>query len=128
MVRADPQAKLKERLHRLSGAPGHMSKVDTFFEENEHRVAYETSLYGGTSGSPGLDFDGNITVLHTQNYFFRDDTGKTYSLMEFGVSFYDICNDLESRFPSISYQLFPNWKKLDEPMGEPMEEDNPMGL
>ncbi len=116
IVEADSEERLKRRQLQMNGGI-HMTRVDAFFKEYPQRLAYDTSLYRGSSGSPGFDMNGKIQVLHAQGYDL-DVEGKKYSLMEFGVKFSAICEDLESRF-NVAKQFFPNWNPEDDV--EPME-------
>ena len=56
-------------------------------------LPYDTSLFTGASGSPVFDLNGNIVAIHTQGYTLNVEGGKC-SLMEFGVTFQAICEDL----------------------------------
>ena len=75
-------------------------------ERDESFLPYDTSLFSGTSGSPVFDLNGKIVAMHTQRYTLGVDGGKQYSLMDFGVQFSAICEDLKRR--NLLEELFPN--------------------
>jgi hypothetical protein len=113
VVQSDFRERLEKRKRQMvSGI--HMASIGRIHENPwpHAHVAYDTSLYRGSSGSPGFDMNGKIVVLHAQGYIL-DVGGKKHSLMEFGVNFGAICVDLERRF-HIANQFFPNWTLLDD--------------
>jgi hypothetical protein len=118
VVEADPKERLRRRQRQMNGGI-YMAKIDGFFKESPQRLAYDTSLYRGSSGSPGFDMNGKIVVLHARGYDL-DIEGKIYSLMEFGINFGAICADLEIRFQNAN-RFFPNWNSQDD--AELMEAD-----
>ncbi|CAB4036410.1 Hypothetical predicted protein [Paramuricea clavata] len=67
VVEADSKERLRRRQRLMNGGI-HMAKIDGFFKEYPPRLAYDTSLYRGSSGSPGFDMNGKIVVLHVQGY------------------------------------------------------------
>ena len=77
---------------------------------------HTTQVFSGASGSPVFDLNGNIVAMHTQGYTLNVEEGQ-YSLMEFGVQFAAICEDLrrlnllEEFFPN--YSLGSNGKRMD---------------
>ena len=75
-------------------------------ERDESFLPYDTSLFSGTSGSPVFDLNGKIVAMHTQRYTLGVDGGKQYSLMDFGVQFSAICEDLKRQ--NLLEELFPN--------------------
>ena len=100
----------------------HMIRDYLLQSENTHEeegcLQYDTSLFSGASGSPVFDLNGNIVAMHTQGYLLKVERGQC-SLMEFGVQFKAICEDLRKR--NVLEQYFPNYN-LGE--GEArMEED-----
>ena len=93
-------------------------RAQVMSEEYQERVPYDTTLFRGSSGSPAFDMNGHIIALHTQG-FTLEIQGKTYSLMEFGVRFGAICEDLRLRYNNnVVKGYFPLY---DEPLQEPME-------
>jgi hypothetical protein len=98
-----------------------MTNIRAFFENRPGRLAYDGSLYFGSSGSPGFDMNGKIVVLHAQGYYFEVER-KKYSLMEFGINFSAICADLEDRFHIAKY-FFPNWSLQDDVQQMDLDED-----
>ena len=96
----------------------HMTN-DDLLRKYQDRLPYDTSLFYGSSGSPVFDVNGNIVAMHTQGYTLDVQGRKCCSLMEFGVQFSAICEDL--RKLNVVEQLFPNYKLgIDE---ERMDED-----
>ena len=84
----------------------HMAHEDLLQSaERNERLPYDTSLFAGASGSPVFDLNGNIVAMHTQGYTLDFGEGKC-SLMEFGVQFAAICEDLER---NLLEELFPNY-------------------
>ena len=71
-------------------------------------LSYDTSLFSGASGSPVFDLNGNIVAMHTQGYTL-DVNGRKCSLMEFGVQFNAICEDMRRRNLELVEELFPNY-------------------
>ncbi|CAB3981326.1 Hypothetical predicted protein [Paramuricea clavata] len=82
-------------------------------EKYKDCVPYETSLFTGASGSPVFDLNGNIVAMHTQGYTLNTESGQC-SLMEFGVHFNAIWEDMKSkeRYHDVE-QLFPNYNLED---------------
>ena len=82
----------------------------------EMSAFHTTQVFSGASGSPVFDLNGNIVAMHTQGYTLNVEEGQ-YSLMEFGVQFAAICEDLrrlnllEEFFPN--YSLGSNGKRMD---------------
>ena len=83
-------------------------------------LPYDTTLFSGSSGSPVFDLNGNIVAMHLQGYTLDVEGGKR-SLMEFGVQFSAICEDLKRK--NINPEdYFPHHNLgLDE---EKMDEEN----
>ena len=75
-----------------------MTKHDSLgcAEKFEDCLPYHTSLFTGANGSPVFDLNGNIVAIHTQWYILYVEGGKC-SLMEFGVTFQAISEDLRKR-------------------------------
>ena len=91
----------------LQSAGVHMANEDLLRSaERNERLPYDTSLFSGASGSPVFDLNGNIVAMHTQGYTL-DVEGGQCSLMEFGVQFAAICEDL--RRHNLLEKLFPNY-------------------
>ena len=100
--------KLQERHAICAGV--HMTSAESQ-EVNvryQERLAYDTTLFSGASGSPVFDLNGKIVALHTQGYKLNVQGGKC-SLMEFGVQFNAICEDMRLRYNNVVEQLFPNY-------------------
>ena len=77
--------------------------------ERKERLPYDTSLFSGASGSPVFDLNGNIVAIHTQGYVL-DVEGGNFSLMEFGIQFAAICEDLRVEYGLEELEaLFPNY-------------------
>ena len=115
VVEAAAKKKLHARQHKMGGGV-HMASIHNFFTNNPHRVAYDCSLYRGSSGSPGFDMNGKIVVLHAQGYLLNVKT-KNYPLMEFGINFGVICADFEQKYGfRIANKFFPN-RNLQDGVG-----------
>ena len=122
------QLKQRHEKHRQSqrnegtSAGVHMTNND--LQRYCERLPYDTSLFSGASGSPVFDLNGKIVAIHTQGYTLNVEGGKC-SLMEFGVQFSAICDDMRRRNLNVE-QFFPNFEEeesfpnVDE---EPMDED-----
>jgi V8-like Glu-specific endopeptidase len=95
----------------LQISPGvHMTNDDLLRSANRYQeqgcLPYDTTLFSGASGSPVFDLNGNIVAMHTHGYRL-DVEGEKYSLMEFGVQFSAICENLRER--NLLEQFFPNY-------------------
>ena len=109
--------KLQERHAVCAGV--HMTSAESQ-EVNaryQERLPYDTTLFSGASGSPVFDMNGNIVAMHTQGYKLKIQ-GRKCSLMEFGVQFNAICEDIRLRYNNVVEQLFPNYNE------EAMDIDN----
>ncbi|CAB3986669.1 FAM111A, partial [Paramuricea clavata] len=97
--------KLQERQEIHAGV--HISKAEMVEKTNiyEKCLPYDTSLFTGASGSPVFDLDGYIVAMHTQGYVLEVDGGQ-WPLMEFGVQFHAICEDMKTRGINVK-QFFP---------------------
>ena len=84
-------------------------------------LSYDTTLFSGSSGSPVFDLNGNIVAMHLQGYTLKIDERRKVSLMEFGVQFSAICEDLKRQnFNPKDY--FPHYNLGHDE--EQMDEDN----
>ena len=85
----------------------HIWKARVLQGDHRDQLPYDTSFFEGSSGSPVFNCDGHIVAMHTQGYPFKQGS-KKLSLMEFGVTFGAICQDVKERYgiESASY-LFP---------------------
>ena len=111
---------LEERQKNSTGL--HMTSDDRLRAnryEEQGCLPYDTTLFSGSSGSPVFYLNGNIVAMHTQGYTPKIDERCKCSLMEFGVQFSAICEDLRRRnfnpedyFPH--YILGPNEERMDE--------------
>ena len=114
---------LEERQRNSTGLP--MTSDDRLqvnrYEELGY-LRYDTTLFSGSSGSPVFDLNGNIVAMHTEGYTLNIDDKRICSLMEFGVQFNAICEDLR-RCDFIPEQFFPNYNL--GPNEERMDEDIP---
>ncbi len=106
--------KLQERHEALAGV--HMTSAEKLETANKYQkcLPYDTSLFCGASGSPVFDLDGNIVAMHTQGYTLNVPGGKC-SLMEFGVQFNAICEDMKRRNIVVE-EYFPNYNVGEEEM------------
>lgn len=97
-----------------------MTKHDSFgcAEKYKDCLPYDTSLFTGASGPPVFDLNGNIVAIHTHGYTLDVEGGKC-SLMEFGVKFHAICEDVKRR--KLHDKYFPNYNLENDE--ELMEED-----
>ena len=98
------------------GGGVHMASIQAFFskifflvffflKKIPHHVAYDCSLYRGSSGSPGFDMNGKIVVLHAQGYILIVEKRNYPS---FGIHFGVICAHLEQEHGlHIADQFFP---------------------
>jgi hypothetical protein len=95
----------------LQISPGvHMTNENLLRSANRYEeqrcLPYDTTLFSGASGSPVFDLNGNIVAMHTQGYLLDVEGGKC-SVMEFGVQFNAICENLRER--NLLEQFFPNY-------------------
>ena len=111
---------LTERHYQFVGV--HMTNTQRleYSEKYKSCLPYDTSLFSGASGSPIFDLDGKIVAMHTQGYTLKVPGGKC-SLMEFGVQFGAICEDLRRRNVDVD-RFFPNYELGKNE--EKMEVDN----
>ena len=100
----------------------HMTSGDLLHHNEEYRncLPYDTSLFSGASGSPVFDLNGNIIAMHTQGYTLKVAGGKC-SLMQFGVQFRAICEDLERKRIDVE-GYFPNYNSEEDVL--PNDEDD----
>ncbi|CAB4007915.1 tetratricopeptide repeat, partial [Paramuricea clavata] len=86
----------------------HMTNAELLDSTERYKgcLPHDTSLFTGASGSPVFDLNGNIVALHTQGYTLNVEDGQC-SLMEFGVQFNAICDDMERRHIDVK-EFFPN--------------------
>ncbi|CAB4014620.1 Hypothetical predicted protein, partial [Paramuricea clavata] len=75
-------------------------------EKYKDCLPYDTSFFSGAGGSPVFDLNGNIVAMHTQGYTLNVEGGQC-SLMEFGVQFNAICDDMKRRHIDVK-EFFPN--------------------
>ena len=103
--------KLQQRHAICAGV--HMTTAEILESNERFRecLPYDTSLFSGASGSPVFDLNGNIVAMHTQGYTLEVQ-GRKCSLMEFGVQFNAICEDMRQRY-NVVEQLFPNYNEED---------------
>ena len=106
--------KLLERL-RIKQPPAtwidpclHMCKANIMSEKYKNMLPYDTSLFQGSSGSPVFDMKGHIVAMHTQGYMLNT-REKKYSMMEFGIHFHTICEDIRRRYQVDVKEIFPNY-------------------
>ncbi len=98
---------LQQRHHRTGL---HMTNEDRMRAEcyqEQGCLPYDTTLFSGASGSPVFDMNGNIVAMHTQGYTLNVQGAKC-SLMEFGVQFNAICEDMKRRNIVVE-QYFPDY-------------------
>ncbi len=106
--------KLQERHATCVGV--HMTSAERLEADKNYEkcLPYDTTLFCGASGSPVFDLDGNIVAMHTQGYTLNVPGGKC-SLMEFGVQFNAICEDMKRRNIVVE-EYFPNYNVGEEEM------------
>ena len=114
--------KLEQRHAACAGVHMTSAKLLQSAEKYKDCLAYDTSLFSGASGSPVIDVNGNIVAMHTQGYTLNINGGKC-SLMEFGVQFNAICEDLRSYDENLLKEFFPNCM-LDDSQGPADERYN----
>ena len=111
-------------LQRRHQDPGLHMTNDDLLRANSYQeqgcLPYDTTLFSGASGSPVFDMNGNIVAMHTQGYTLNVQ-GRECSLMEFGVQFDAICDDMRRRNIDVE-QLFPDYNL--ENHEERMDMDN----
>ena len=108
-----------QRRHISVGPDLHMSNGNLLQLNEDENTSYDTTLFYGSSGSPVFDLSGNIIAMHTQGYTLDIGEGNEVSLMEFGVQFSAICEDMRGRNFSPEYyfpdcNLGPNEERMDE--------------
>ncbi len=136
---------IKKRHEQCSGV--HMTNAQLLHGTKKHQgyLPYDSSLFSGASGSPVFEMNGNIVAMHTQGYHLdRNEenvpnqpvnfpseqqenisaqrNSRKYSLMEFGVQFISICEDMKRLQPENGVdvkKIFPNYEL--KPGEEPME-------
>ena len=97
--------KLQQRHARCAGV--HMTRLEIESTKKYAKsLPYDTNLFSGASGSPVFDLNGNIVAMHTQGYLLDVEGGKC-SLMEFGVQFNAIYEDMRRRY-NVVERFFPN--------------------
>ncbi|XP_028405897.1 protein FAM111A-like [Dendronephthya gigantea] len=81
---------------------------DGILTDNHYReLAYHTSFYDGSSGSPVFNDDGHIIAMHTGGYKYKKGP-KRDSLMEFGLPISAIYEDVAKQIGQVkANQLFP---------------------
>jgi hypothetical protein len=86
----------------------HMTNAELLDSTERYKdcLPYDTSFFSGASGSPVFDLNGNIVAMHTQGYTLNVEDGQC-SLMEFGVQFNAICDDMKRRDIDVK-EFFPN--------------------
>ena len=110
-----------QQRHISAGPDLHMTNYNLLNQNEEENIAYDTTLFHGSSGSPVFDLNGNIVAMHTQGYTLDVGNSHEVSLMEFGVQFSAICEDLRRRQLNLE-DYFPNYNL--GPGEERMDEDN----
>ena len=105
----------REKLQqRVNYAALHMANVNLMIQTEKYNdsLAYDTTLFCGSSGSPVFDMKANIVAMHTQNYpvLNPNDSREECSLMEFGIQFKAICEDMKRKNIAVE-EYFPNYKE-----------------
>ncbi len=111
---------LQQRHHRTGLHMTNEDRLRANSYQEQGCLPYDTTLFSGASGSPVFDVNGNIVAMHTQGYTLNVQ-GRKFSLMEFGVQFYAICEDMRRRNIVVE-QFFPDYNL--ENQEEPMDIDN----
>ena len=103
--------RLLEKLRKRQDSLFHSHRTNHDFlacaEKHKDCLAYNTSLFTGTSGSPVFYLNGNTVAIHSHGYIL-DVQGRHYSLMKFGVKFSAICEDMRAWDVLFLNKLFPN--------------------
>ncbi len=98
---------LKQRHLAFSGVPMTHAEVLDSAERYKHCLSYDTNLFSGSAGSPVFDLNGNIVAMHSRGYCKNKAEGVDCSLMEFGVMFSAIYEDMRRRYDVVE-KFFPN--------------------
>ena len=127
---------IRKRHREFNGV--HMTNGELLDNTEKYQgcLSYDTTFFCGASGSPVIEMNGNIVAMHTQNYHLtteEDDhqedivsenipnpgqqnapgqrNTRTYSLMEFGVQFCVICNDIRRwHGEDVVRKIFPHYE------------------
>ena len=90
----------------------HMTNTELLEATERYKdcLPYDTSLFCGACGSPVFDLKGNIVAMHAQGYVLPTLEGSRCSLMEFGLQFIAICEDIRRKYSrNVVEELFPNY-------------------
>jgi hypothetical protein len=98
---------LQQRHHRTGLHMTNEDRLRANSYQEQGCLPYDTTLFSGASGSPVFDMNGNIVAMHTQGYTLNVQGAKC-SLMEFGVQFNAICEDMKRRNIVVE-QYFPDY-------------------
>ncbi len=97
-----------QRPHTFEFKPLFTCKEEIMSDKYKHKIAYDTSFFDGSSGSPVFDDQGKIIAMHTCGWVLKNE-GIEYSVMEFAIPMEAIYNDCYHKDPELASLLFPSF-------------------
>ena len=97
-----------QRPHTFEFKPLFTCKKEIMSDKYKHKIAYDTSFFDGSSGSPVFDDQGKIIAMHTCGWVLKTE-GIKYSVMEFAIPMEAIYNDCYHKDPELASLLFPSF-------------------